>query len=174
MTSMFFKWVGSTTNKNHVGRVSFKELRDDFWFSDPQWEELFPWKSKDYFLNGFSVKTIVLVGIYNQQFKGTILFMVFDFQGFGNVLPNMNEAFQGDISFAKVTLTNIWDTLTHRTHIIIVYHRNSYKRYRFIAVVCLPHGPLNTTRVNSTNNKVPVWVVPLRSNSNHYLEDHPT
>ena len=42
-----------------------------------------PWKSKDYFLNGFSVKTIVLVGIYNQQFKGTILFMVFDFQGEG-------------------------------------------------------------------------------------------
>ena len=40
-----------------------------------------PWKSKDYFLNGFSVKTIVFVGIYNQQFKGTILFMVFDFQG---------------------------------------------------------------------------------------------
>ena len=40
-----------------------------------------PWKSKDYFLNGFSVKNIVLVGIYNQQFKGTILFMVFDFQG---------------------------------------------------------------------------------------------
>ena len=35
----------------------------------------------DYFLNGFSLKTIVLVGIYNQQFKGTILFMVFDFQG---------------------------------------------------------------------------------------------
>ena len=30
----------------------------------------------DYFLNGFSVKTIVLVGIYNQHFKGTILFMV--------------------------------------------------------------------------------------------------
>ncbi len=24
---------------------------------------------------------VVLVGIYNQQFKGTILFMVFDFQG---------------------------------------------------------------------------------------------
>ena len=40
-----------------------------------------PWKSKDYFLNGFSVKTIVLVGIYNQQFKGSILFMVLDFQG---------------------------------------------------------------------------------------------
>ena len=40
-----------------------------------------PWKSKDYFLNGFSVKTIVLVGIYNQQFKGTILFLFFDFQG---------------------------------------------------------------------------------------------
>ena len=36
----------------------------------------------DYFLNGFSVKTIVLVGIYGfQQFKGTIIFMVFDFQG---------------------------------------------------------------------------------------------
>ena len=43
----------------------------------------------DYFLNGFSVKTIVLVGIYNQQFKGTILFMVFDFQGKGN-LPFSN------------------------------------------------------------------------------------
>ncbi len=34
-----------------------------------------PWKSKDYFLNGFSVKTIVVVGIYN-QLKGTILVMV--------------------------------------------------------------------------------------------------
>ena len=45
------------------------------------WAKCIPWKSKDYFLNGFSVKTIVLVGIYNQQFKGTILFMVFDFQG---------------------------------------------------------------------------------------------
>ena len=42
----------------------------------------FPCKSKDYFLNGFSVKTIVLVGIYNQQFQGTIILMVFDFQGF--------------------------------------------------------------------------------------------
>ena len=41
----------------------------------------FSWKSKDYFLKGFSVRTIVLVGIYNQQFKGTILFMVLDFQG---------------------------------------------------------------------------------------------
>ena len=40
-----------------------------------------PCKSKDYFLNGFSVKTIVLVGIYNQQFQGTIILMVFDFQG---------------------------------------------------------------------------------------------
>ena len=29
----------------------------------------------DYFLNGFSVKTIVLVGIYNQQFKGTDFFL---------------------------------------------------------------------------------------------------
>ncbi len=46
-----------------------------------KWTLQIPWKSKDYFLNGFSVKTIVLVGIYNQQFKGTILFMVFDFQG---------------------------------------------------------------------------------------------
>ena len=40
-----------------------------------------PWKSKDYFLYGFSVKTIVLVRINDQQFKGTIFFMVFDFQG---------------------------------------------------------------------------------------------
>ena len=43
-----------------------------------------PCKSKDYFLNGFSVKTIVLVGIYNQQFQGTIILMVFDFQGMVN------------------------------------------------------------------------------------------
>ena len=48
---------------------------------NPAYLFIIPWKSKDYFLNGFSVKTIVLVGIYNQQFKGTILFMVFDFQG---------------------------------------------------------------------------------------------
>ncbi len=41
----------------------------------------YPCKSKGYFLNGFSVKTIVLVGIYNQQFQGTIILMVFDFQG---------------------------------------------------------------------------------------------
>ncbi len=40
-----------------------------------------PWKSKDYWLNGFSEKTIVLVGIYNQQFQGTIILMVFDLQG---------------------------------------------------------------------------------------------
>ena len=32
-----------------------------------------PWKSKDFFLNGFSGKTIVLVRISNQQFQGTIL-----------------------------------------------------------------------------------------------------
>ena len=44
----------------------------------------FPCKSKDYFLNVFSVKTIVLVGIYNQQFQGTIILMVFDFQGFAH------------------------------------------------------------------------------------------
>ena len=43
----------------------------------------YPGSPKTIFLNGFSVKTIVLVGIYNQQFKGTILFMVFDFQGLG-------------------------------------------------------------------------------------------
>ena len=32
-------------------------------------------------LNGLSEKTIILVGIYNQQFQGTIILMVFDFQG---------------------------------------------------------------------------------------------
>ena len=31
-------------------------------------------------LNDLSEKTIILVGIYNQQFPGTILSMVFDFQ----------------------------------------------------------------------------------------------
>ena len=50
-----------------------------------------PWKSKDYFLNGFSVKTIVLVVIYHQQFKGTILFMVFDFQGISVLVLLMEE-----------------------------------------------------------------------------------
>ena len=40
-----------------------------------------PWKSKDYFLYVFSVKTIVLVRVYNQQFQGTIILMAFDFQG---------------------------------------------------------------------------------------------
>ena len=29
----------------------------------------------------FSEKTIILVGIYNQQFQGTIVLMVFDLQG---------------------------------------------------------------------------------------------
>ena len=38
--------------------------------------------------NGFPRKTLILVGIYNQQFQGTIILMVFDFQGihFGWVL----------------------------------------------------------------------------------------
>ena len=35
----------------------------------------------DYFLNGFSPKTSVLVRVYNQQFQGTMLLMVFDFLG---------------------------------------------------------------------------------------------
>ena len=39
------------------------------------------WKSKDYLLNGLSDKTIILVGICNQQFQGTIISMVFDLQG---------------------------------------------------------------------------------------------
>ena len=41
----------------------------------------FAWKSKDHFLNGFSIKTIIPVGIHSQQFHGTILLMVFDLQG---------------------------------------------------------------------------------------------
>ena len=32
-------------------------------------------------MNSLLEKTIVLVGIYNQQFQGTIFLMVFDFQG---------------------------------------------------------------------------------------------
>ena len=31
-------------------------------------------------INGLSEKTIILVGIYNQQFQGTIILMVFDLQ----------------------------------------------------------------------------------------------
>ena len=64
-----------------------------------------PWKSKDYFLNGFSVKTIVLVGIYNQQFKGTILFMVFDFQGTGNppfLVPGTFDDLPGYTAWALI------------------------------------------------------------------------
>jgi len=34
----------------------------------------------DYLLNSFSVKSIILVGIENQQFQGTIISMVFDLQ----------------------------------------------------------------------------------------------
>ena len=35
----------------------------------------------DYFLNGFSVKAIVLARVYYQQILGNVIFMVFDFQG---------------------------------------------------------------------------------------------
>ena len=34
-----------------------------------------PWKSKDHEFNSLSEKTIILVGIYNQQFQGTIILM---------------------------------------------------------------------------------------------------
>ena len=40
-----------------------------------------PWKSKDYFLNCFSIETTVSVRVYDQQFQGTIFLMVFEFQG---------------------------------------------------------------------------------------------
>ena len=40
-----------------------------------------PWGSKDHKINSLLEKTIILVGIYNQQFQGTIFLMVFDFQG---------------------------------------------------------------------------------------------
>ena len=60
----------------------------------------FPWQSKDYLLNGSSAKTIVLVRVYNQQFQGTIVSMVFDFQGFEDVFPIEN----GDIAAGYVIL----------------------------------------------------------------------
>ena len=53
------------------------------------WDLAMPWKSKDYFLYGFSVKTIVLVRVYNQQFQGTILLMAFDFQGMAVLEPKL-------------------------------------------------------------------------------------
>ena len=59
---------------------------------------LIPCKSKGYFLNGFSVKTIVLVGIYNQQFQGTIILMVFDFQGIDMVYWGYNPFIVADSS----------------------------------------------------------------------------
>ena len=40
-----------------------------------------PWGSKDHSIKGLLEKTIILVGIYNQQFQWTIFLMVFDFQG---------------------------------------------------------------------------------------------
>ena len=52
-----------------------------------------PWKSKDYFLNGFSVKTIVLVRVYYQQILGNVMFMVFDFQGMVNTKKNLQKPF---------------------------------------------------------------------------------
>ena len=55
-----------------------------------------PCKSKDYFLNGFSVKTIVFVGIYNQQFQGTIILMVFDFQGIHQFNPHTTACCAND------------------------------------------------------------------------------
>ena len=42
-------------------------------------KNVYPWKSKDYFLNGFFRKTIVLVRVYYQQILGNVIFMVFDF-----------------------------------------------------------------------------------------------
>ncbi len=39
-----------------------------------------PCRSKDYVLNGCSIKTTVLERVYNQQFQGTILLMVIDLQ----------------------------------------------------------------------------------------------
>ena len=37
-----------------------------------------PWKLKDYLLNVFPAKTMVLVRVYNQQLQGTSLLIVFD------------------------------------------------------------------------------------------------
>ena len=81
-----FLYLNITKAELHVSGEQFliqKQKNNVFFYvyCIPANEYILPWKSKDYFLNGFSVKTIVLVGIYNQQFKGTILFMVFDFQG---------------------------------------------------------------------------------------------
>ena len=42
-----------------------------------------PWGSKDHQKNSLLEKTIILVGIYNKQFQGTIFLMVVDFQGKG-------------------------------------------------------------------------------------------
>ena len=42
----------------------------------------FPGSRKTINLIAFPKKTIILVGIYNQQFQGTIILMVFDLQGF--------------------------------------------------------------------------------------------
>ncbi len=42
----------------------------------------------DYFLNGFSLKTIALVRVYYQKILGNVIFMVFDFQGIHQFLSH--------------------------------------------------------------------------------------
>lgn len=37
-----------------------------------------PWKCKDYLLNGFSLRTIVLVRVHDQQIEGNAISMAFD------------------------------------------------------------------------------------------------
>ena len=65
--------------------------------TDPGWDEgtinptnfregcgflgIYPGIPKTIHSNGFSEKIIILVVIYNQQFQGTIVLMVYDFKG---------------------------------------------------------------------------------------------
>ncbi len=84
------KWL-STVDDKFYAKSSPKRLGHilSFWESSTYSLEV-----QRLFLNGFSVKTIVLVGIYNQQFKGTILFMVLDFEGYhtsGQILATSHD-----------------------------------------------------------------------------------
>ena len=73
----------------------------ELWHLDISCSKYIPWGSKDHEINSLLEKTIILVGIYNQQFQGTIFLMVFDFQG---IMFLINAAANCADGTSKVTL----------------------------------------------------------------------
>ena len=56
-------------------------------------------------------KTIVLVGIYNQQFQGTIFLMVFDFQGFSKLMILFEDIFHTWIFDRYLKKYALWESV---------------------------------------------------------------